>query len=101
MDESSIPNPSNVQPTASSSATPPVFSSEIVRSFPKAPQRKTKGSRTKKSTIYTDTPEKEAARQEYEEKEKRLKAKQVKKNLTEPKRKKQSKEKEDANNVIG
>ncbi|KAF2884639.1 hypothetical protein ILUMI_21526 [Ignelater luminosus] len=65
LDESSIPNPSNVQPTASFSATSPVFSSEIFRPFPKASQRKTKGFRTKKSTIYTDTPEKEAVRQAF------------------------------------
>nr|XP_022911318.1 uncharacterized protein LOC111422344 [Onthophagus taurus] len=91
LGESLISNPSNVQPAVSSSGMPPVFSPEIVRPFPKAPERKTRGSRTKKSTIYTGTPEKEAIRQEYEEKEKRMKAKQVKKNLTEPKGKRKAK----------
>ncbi|KAL0879656.1 hypothetical protein ABMA27_003371 [Loxostege sticticalis] len=55
---------------------------KIVRPFPKAAPRKTRGARSKKSTIYTVTPEKEAIRQTYEERTKRLKAKQVKKNLT-------------------
>lgn len=82
---SSLPEIVRVQQTASSSDTPPAFSPEIVRPLPKAAQRKTRGARTKKSTIYTDTPEKEAVRKEHEEKEKRLKAKHVKKNLTEPK----------------
>ncbi|CAK1592532.1 unnamed protein product [Parnassius mnemosyne] len=68
LGESSTSNQSNFQPTASSSTTPPVFSPEIIRPFPKALQRKTKSSRTKKSTIYTDTPENETVRQEYEEK---------------------------------
>ncbi|PZC71419.1 hypothetical protein B5X24_HaOG213482 [Helicoverpa armigera] len=83
LDNTPSQNFSNVQP--STSAIPSVFSPEIVRPFPKASQRKTRGPRTKKSTIYTDTPEKEAVRQEYEAKEKRLKAKGIKKNLNEPK----------------
>ncbi|CAF4822893.1 unnamed protein product [Pieris macdunnoughi] len=77
-----------VQETDLRTATPPVFSPEIVRPFPKAAQRKTRGTRTKKSTIYTDTPEKEAVRKKHEEKEKRLKAKQVKRNLGEVKQNK-------------
>lgn len=97
LSESSIiiqnPSSSNMQPIVSSSPTPPVFSPDIVRSFPKASERKNRGRKTKKSTIYTDTPEKEAIRKEHEEKEKRLKAKQVKKNLTELKGKNKAKKK--------
>ena len=51
LGESSIPNSSNVQPTTSSSATSSVFSPEIVRPFPKAGQRKTRCSRTKKKNL--------------------------------------------------
>lgn len=59
------------------------FSPEEVRPFPKAPPRKTsnRGRKTRKSAIYTDTPEKEAIRNEYEEKERRMKAKQVTKKI--------------------
>ncbi|KAG5896732.1 hypothetical protein JTB14_014608 [Gonioctena quinquepunctata] len=40
-----------------------VFTPEAVRPLPKAPPRKSnKGRKTRKSTIYTDTPEKEAIR---------------------------------------
>ncbi|KAG5859611.1 hypothetical protein JTB14_033738 [Gonioctena quinquepunctata] len=62
-----------VQQTTSTLATPPDFSPEIVRPFPKAVRRKTRGTRTEKSTIYTETPEKEAVRKEHEKK-KRSKA---------------------------
>lgn len=58
-----------------------IFSPEQIRPFPKAPPRKISniGRKTRKSAIYTDTPEKEAIRNEYEEKLKRYKAKQAKK----------------------
>nr|CAH7746659.1 unnamed protein product [Callosobruchus chinensis] len=51
-----------------------VFSPEAVRPYPKAPPRKpgTRGRNTKKSQIYTDTPVKEAVRQEYEDRQKPL-----------------------------
>lgn len=60
------------------------FSPEEVRPYPKAPPRKTevRGRKTKRSAIYTDTPEKKAVRDDYERRQKRLKDKQVKKNLT-------------------
>ncbi|KAG5893169.1 hypothetical protein JTB14_000429 [Gonioctena quinquepunctata] len=45
------------------SKNPIVFTPEAVRPLPKAPPRKSyKGRKTRKSTIYTDTPEKEAIR---------------------------------------
>ncbi|KAK4887515.1 hypothetical protein RN001_003786 [Aquatica leii] len=72
-----LPKIVRIQETESTIATPPGFSPEIVRPFPKAAQRKTRGSRTKKSTIYTDTPENEAVRKKHEDKERRLKAKQI------------------------
>lgn len=64
-----------------STSTQTVFSPEEVRPYPKAPPRKTsnRGRKTRKSTIYTDTPEEEAIRKMHEEKQKRLKAKQIKK----------------------
>ncbi|KAG5876524.1 hypothetical protein JTB14_027357 [Gonioctena quinquepunctata] len=47
-----------------------VFSPESVRPFPKAaPRKRGNGRKTRKSAISTDTPEKEAIRVEYEEKE--------------------------------
>ncbi|KAG5889685.1 hypothetical protein JTB14_033613 [Gonioctena quinquepunctata] len=50
--------------------------------MPKAPPRKSnKGRKTRKSTIYTDTPEKEAIRKEHETRLERIKSKQVKKIL--------------------
>ncbi|XP_045445765.1 uncharacterized protein LOC123653829 [Melitaea cinxia] len=60
-----------------------LFSPEIVRPLPKAPARKltNRGRKTRKSTIYTDTPEKEEIRKEHENRLKRTKAKQVKKRL--------------------
>ncbi|KAG5895697.1 hypothetical protein JTB14_021390 [Gonioctena quinquepunctata] len=64
------------------SKNPIVFTPEAVRPLPKAPPRKSnKGRKTRKSTIYTDTPEKEAIRKEHETRLKRIKTKQVKKNL--------------------
>ncbi|XP_028172047.1 uncharacterized protein LOC114361250 [Ostrinia furnacalis] len=58
------------------------FTPEVVRPFPKAPPRKcNKGRKTRKSTIYTDTPEKEEIRKEHEAKLKRTKAKLIKKSL--------------------
>ncbi|XP_037870942.1 uncharacterized protein LOC119629361 [Bombyx mori] len=63
--------------------TPSLFSPEVIRPLPKAPPRKltNRGRKTRKSTIYTDTPEKEEIRREYENRLKRTKAKQVKKRL--------------------
>lgn len=68
-----------------STSTQFVFSPEEVRPYPKAPPRKTavRGRKTKRSAIYTDSPEKEAIRKEYEERQKRLKDKQVKKKVLE------------------
>ncbi|KAK9873256.1 hypothetical protein WA026_021745 [Henosepilachna vigintioctopunctata] len=56
-------------------------SSKAVRPLPKAPPRKltNRGRKTRKSTIYTDTPEKEEIKREYENRLKRTKAKQVQK----------------------
>nr|CAH7729490.1 unnamed protein product [Callosobruchus chinensis] len=63
-----------------------LFSPEAVRPYPKAPPRKpgTRGRKTKKSEIYTDTPVKEAVRQEYEDRQKRLSNKQIRKNVFDP-----------------
>ncbi|KAG5892532.1 hypothetical protein JTB14_011121 [Gonioctena quinquepunctata] len=60
-----------------------LYSHEAVRPLPKAPPRKSnKGRKTRKSTIYTDTPEKEAIRKEqHETRLERIKSKQVKKSL--------------------
>ncbi|CAK1581494.1 unnamed protein product [Parnassius mnemosyne] len=65
------------------SRTPLMFSPEAVRPLPKAPPRKltNRARKTRKSTIYTDTPEKEEIRREHENRLKRTKAKQVKKIL--------------------
>lgn len=65
------------------SSNPPVFSPEAIRPFPKAPPRKNinRGRKTRKSTIYTDTPEKEEIRKEQEARLRRTKVKQVKKQL--------------------
>lgn len=73
--EDNIPNHETVSPKPSTSAE--VFSPESVKPYPKAPPRlKTnKGRKTRKSTIYTDTREKEAIRRETEEKERKKKAK--------------------------
>ncbi|CAG9133859.1 unnamed protein product [Plutella xylostella] len=61
-----------------------VFSPEQIRPLPKAPPRKSKkGRKLRKSTIYTDTPEKEEIRMEHEIRMKRTKAKQVKKTFDE------------------
>ncbi|CAH0695363.1 unnamed protein product [Spodoptera exigua] len=58
------------------------FTPEAVRPLPKAPPRKcNKRRKTRKSTIYTDKPEKEEIRKEHEVKLKRATAKQVKKRL--------------------
>ncbi|KAG5889879.1 hypothetical protein JTB14_018925 [Gonioctena quinquepunctata] len=68
------------------SKNPIVFTPEAVRPLPKAPPRKSnKGRKTRKSTIYTDTPEKEAIRKEHETRLERIKSKQVKKSLMEEK----------------
>ncbi|XP_011136537.2 uncharacterized protein LOC105181464 [Harpegnathos saltator] len=65
-----------------SPSAPLVFTPEAVRPLPKAPPRKTnRGRKTRKSTIYTDTPEKEKIRKEHENRLKRTKAKQFKKRL--------------------
>ncbi|KAG5887182.1 hypothetical protein JTB14_028985 [Gonioctena quinquepunctata] len=64
------------------SKNPIVFTPEAVRPLPKAPPKKSnKGRKTRKSTIYTDTPEKEAIRKEHKTRLKRIKTKQVEKNL--------------------
>lgn len=94
-----LTKPSNVNVQQStpkpSTSTQFVFSPEEVRSYPKAPPRKTaRGRRTKRSAIYTDTPEKEAIRKEYEERQKRLKDKQVKKKVLQPNTEKKNKGKE-------
>jgi hypothetical protein len=69
-------------PRPSTSAFVVVFTPEAVRPLPKAPPRKSnKGRKTRKSIIYTDTPEKEEIRKEHETRLKRTKAKQVKKRL--------------------
>lgn len=73
------------------------FSPDVVRPLPKAPPRKNsnRGRKKGKSAIYTDTPEKEAIRQEHEERERRKKAKSVKKTLRDTnktKRRKQNKQ---------
>ncbi|KAH0810150.1 hypothetical protein GEV33_012641 [Tenebrio molitor] len=52
--------------------------------FSEGSPKKNKMFRTKKSTIYIDTPEKEAIRQENEEKENRLKAHKEKEDITPP-----------------
>lgn len=52
----------------------PNFSPEVLRPFPKASARKPKTqgkNKTRKSAIYTDTPEKEAIRIEFNEKQRR------------------------------
>ncbi|KAG5879917.1 hypothetical protein JTB14_014390 [Gonioctena quinquepunctata] len=64
------------------SKNPIVFTPEAVRPLPKAPPRKSnKRQEIRKSTIYTDTPEKEAIRKEHETGLNRIKTKQVKKSL--------------------
>lgn len=78
-----IPVLTNQTDNIMTSSTPLLFSPEAVRPLPKAPPRKltNRGRKTRKSTIYTDTPEKEKIREEHENKLKRTKAKQVKKML--------------------
>lgn len=73
------------QPDTRPSTSKSVFSPEALRPYPKAPPRKAgnRGRKTKKSAIYTDTPEKEAVRKEYEERQKRLKKTQTKKKVLE------------------
>ncbi|XP_050507964.1 uncharacterized protein LOC126885437 [Diabrotica virgifera virgifera] len=73
------------QPSEPSTSKQSVFSPETLRPYPKAPPRKlgNRGRKTKKSAIYTDTPEKEAARKEYEERQKRLKNRRTKKKVLE------------------
>lgn len=75
------PKPStSAQPIPS--GAPSVFTPEAIRPLPKAPPRKAnRGRKTRKSTIYTDTPEKEEIRKEHENRLKRNQAKQVKKRL--------------------
>lgn len=79
----SIPVLTNQTENVTTSTTPTLFSPEAIRPLPKAPPRKltNRGRRTRKSTIYTDTPEKEEIRREHEIRMERLKAKQVKKRL--------------------
>ena len=64
-----------------------IFISEAIKPLPKAPPRKSNTMRKiRKSTIYTDTPEKEEIRKEHEEKLTQTKAKAVKKRLDVKKR---------------
>lgn len=77
----SSPGRSNVDiHTGPSTSFRSAFSPEEIRPYPKALPRKltNRGRKTKKSTIYTDTPEKEAIRQEFEEKQRRERAKLMK-----------------------
>ncbi|KAG5870019.1 hypothetical protein JTB14_013871 [Gonioctena quinquepunctata] len=82
---SSINQETSPRPSTSVQAiseNPIVFTPEAVRPLPKAPPRKSnKGRKTRKSTINTDTTEKKAIRKEHETRLKRIKTKQVKKNL--------------------
>lgn len=61
-----------------------IFSPEEARPLPKAPPRKkeNRGRKTRASTIYTDTPEKDAIQQEVENRETKKRATEAKKNLT-------------------
>lgn len=70
-----------VDPSLPSTSNASYFSPEAVRPLPKAPPRKmtNRGRKTRKTAIYTDTPEKEAIEKEVAERLKR--SKQVKKNL--------------------
>lgn len=73
-----------VDPCQPSTSQSTVFSPESTRPFPIAPPRKLPagGRRKRKSTIYTDTPEKEEIRKESENKNQKKQAKNVKKNLS-------------------
>ena len=75
------PKPStSAQPVSPSD--PIVFTPEAIRPLPKALSRKSnRGRKTRKSTIYTDSPEREEIRKEHEARLKRTKTKQVKKIL--------------------
>ncbi|KAG5890159.1 hypothetical protein JTB14_005179 [Gonioctena quinquepunctata] len=65
------------------SKNPIVFTPEAVRPLPKAPPRKSnKGRKTRKSTIYTDTPEKEAIRKEHETRLEGIHEREVLRNIT-------------------
>lgn len=79
----SIPVLKDQMENIATSTTPPLFSPDAIRPLPKAPPRKltNRGRKTRKSTIYTDSPEKEEIRREYENRLKRTKAKQIKKRL--------------------
>ncbi|CAG5035746.1 unnamed protein product [Parnassius apollo] len=61
------------EPTPSCSGLQKTFSPSKIRPLPKAPPRKTNTNsrRKRKSTVLTDTPEKEALQKEYEEKMKK------------------------------
>ncbi|KAL3270239.1 hypothetical protein HHI36_009295 [Cryptolaemus montrouzieri] len=60
----SIPVLTNQTQNVTTSTTPPLFSPEAIRPLPTAPLRKltNRGRKTRKSAIYTDTPEKEEIR---------------------------------------
>ncbi|KAG5877187.1 hypothetical protein JTB14_025544 [Gonioctena quinquepunctata] len=83
-------NTTNIQPVSlhhndlPSTSAENNFSPETVRPFLEAPPRKTvnKGNKKRKSTIYTDTPAKKLIKQEAEEKQRKIKASEVKRNLT-------------------
>lgn len=69
------------------------FAPEQVRPFPKAPPRKSlrKQTNKKKSTVYTDTPEKENIRKQTEERERKKSASKAKINLNLEKKQKKMK----------
>ncbi|KAI8440679.1 hypothetical protein MSG28_009033 [Choristoneura fumiferana] len=71
-------------PNQPSTSRSNIFSPESTRPFPIAPPRvmPARGRKKRKSTIYTDTPEKEEIRKESEEKNRKRQAKKVKKNIT-------------------
>ncbi|KAF2905025.1 hypothetical protein ILUMI_01153 [Ignelater luminosus] len=91
-------NSVDVQPSSSSSLglLHLFFPQRYYWAYPKAPPSKTtnRDRKTKKSKIYTNTPEKENIRKEYKEKQRRLKAKQVKKNIVENADRKKAKKKQ-------
>ncbi|XP_031328877.1 uncharacterized protein LOC116159918 [Photinus pyralis] len=78
--DNSITNSRTNSPKLSTSDE--VFTPHIVKPYPKAPPRQTenKGRKKRKSTIYTDTPEKEAIQKEAEERERKKRAKEMKVN---------------------
>ena len=60
----------------------PTFSSEVVKSHPRAPPENTRGRRKRKPAVSTDTPEKNALRDEQRHRESRKGAKSTKRATT-------------------